>query len=201
MTRWDSLDPRAVIRFRQQAIDSEARMSRGLKISDDLSAVELRIEARRAETARAAARMYAIANALEGKSREEAARLAGMDRQALRDAVVRYNAEGLDGLYDRDKPGRPRYLSKKQEASLAKLILRGPDPEKDGISAYTLEDLARIAKERFGATYHPTSMSRVLRRLGFSRQKARPSHPKKNPASQEAFKKSPKNAEKDCSYT
>ena len=38
--------------------------------------------------------MQAIANALEGMTRAEAARLAGMERQALRDAVVRYNAEG-----------------------------------------------------------------------------------------------------------
>jgi transposase len=50
---------------------------------------------------RAAARMCAIAHALEGISRAEAARLAGMDRQALRDAVVRYNAEGLAGLHER----------------------------------------------------------------------------------------------------
>ena len=42
--------------------------------------------------------MLAIANALEGMTRAEAARLAGMERQALRDAVVRYNAEGLAGL-------------------------------------------------------------------------------------------------------
>ena len=33
----------------------------------------------------------------EGMSRAEAARLAGMERQALRDAVMRYNAEGLTG--------------------------------------------------------------------------------------------------------
>jgi hypothetical protein len=65
-----------VILYRRRTIDSGAMMRRGLKISEDLSSLELRIEARRAETARAAARMYAIANALEGKSREEAARLA-----------------------------------------------------------------------------------------------------------------------------
>jgi transposase len=51
--------------------------------------------------------MYAIANALDGLSRAEAARLAGMERQALHDAVLRYNAEGLAGLHDRPK-GRPR---------------------------------------------------------------------------------------------
>ncbi len=48
-----------------------------------------------------------FAHALDGVSRAEAARLAGMDRQALRDAVVRYNAEGVAGLYDRSLPGQP----------------------------------------------------------------------------------------------
>jgi transposase len=33
-----------------------------------------------------------------------------LERQALRDAVVRYNGEGLDGLRDRPKPGRPSTL-------------------------------------------------------------------------------------------
>ena len=45
--------------------------------------------------------MYAIANALDGMSRAEVARLAGVEPQALREAVVRYNAESLDGLQDR----------------------------------------------------------------------------------------------------
>lgn len=41
-------------------------------------------------------------------------------------------------------------------------IHAGPDPEFDGISAYTLEDLARICAERFGKPLHRASMSRVL---------------------------------------
>ena len=82
-------------------------MGKALKIGDELSAEALRREARREKDGRAAARMYAIAHALDGLSRAEAARLAGMERQALRDAVVRYNAEGLSGLHDRPK-GRPQ---------------------------------------------------------------------------------------------
>jgi transposase len=70
-------------------------------------------------------------------------------------------------------------------------VLEGPDPEQDGISSYTLDDLAELAKTRWNASYHPASMSRVVRRLGFSRQKARPSNPKSDPAAQAAFKKSP----------
>ena len=58
-----------------------------LAIREDLSAAELRRRARREPDRAAAARMQAIAGALEGMTRAEAARLAGMERQALRDAV------------------------------------------------------------------------------------------------------------------
>lgn len=78
---------------------------KGLPIRKDFSAFELRRLARREPDRNAAARMIAIAGALEGLSRAEAARLAGMERQALRDAVVRYNAEGLAG-HDRPRSGR-----------------------------------------------------------------------------------------------
>jgi len=164
-------------------------MGKALKIRDDLSAEALRRAARREKDGRTAARMYAIAHALDGLSRAEAARLAGMERQALRDAVVRYNAEGLAGLHDRAK-GRPsRRLNAAEEAELAAAILRGPDPDADGCCAWTRADLCRWLEAQYAKTYHPSSMTRVLRRLGFSRQKARPFHPKRNTQAQEAFKK------------
>jgi transposase-like protein len=58
----------------------------------ELGAVELRREAGRCRDAKAARRMLALALVLEGGSRAEAARAAGMDRQTLRDWVHRYNA-------------------------------------------------------------------------------------------------------------
>ncbi len=89
-----------------------------LAIHDDVPAEELRRLARHEPDRAAAARMQAVAGALEGLTRAEAARLAGMERQALRDAVLRYvepsgspdNAEGLSGLRDRPRPGRPPRL-------------------------------------------------------------------------------------------
>src|SRR3954464_13264434 len=90
-------------------------------------------EAGRCRDARAARRMLALALVLEGASREEAARAAGMDRPTLRDWVHRYNAEGLAGLRDRRRPGpRPR-LTPEQEAALAGVVERGPDPDRDGV--------------------------------------------------------------------
>jgi transposase len=124
-----------------------------------------------------------------------------MSDQALRDAIKRYNEDGLAGLYDRPKPGRPRKLDAAREAELSQAILAGPDPETDGICAYTLDDLAALVEKRWSVSYHPSSMSRVVRRLNFSRQKARPSHPNKDPAAAEAFKRGSANAEGDCRYT
>jgi hypothetical protein len=66
----------------------------GLPICQDYSPADLRQRAARERDPRAVLRLLAIANALEGMTRAEAARLAGMERQALHDAIQRFNAEG-----------------------------------------------------------------------------------------------------------
>ena len=164
-------------------------MGAALAIRDDLTPEALRRRARHEPNRRAALRMLAIANAPEGMSRAEAARLAGMERQALRDAVVRYNAEGPAGLHDRPKPGRPERLSEAEQAALAARVFTGPDPGRDGVAAWTRADLCGWLAARFGKPFHPSSLSRVLRRLDLSRQKTRPVHPEADPRAQERFTK------------
>ena len=102
-----------------------------------------------------------------------------MERQALGDAIKRYNAEGLAGLFDRAKPGRPRKLDAEQEKELSELLIEGPDPDKDGISAYTLEDLVAIAQSRWKVKYHPWSMSSPSSGLASPGKKRVPTTPKK----------------------
>src|SRR5215216_5248688 len=102
-----------------------------LAIRQDYEPADLRRRAAHDGDRRAALRLLAIANALEGMPRAEAARLAGMERQALRDAVLRFNAEGPAGLHDKPRPGRPERLSDGQQAALKAHILRGPRPERD----------------------------------------------------------------------
>jgi transposase len=160
-----------------------------LPIRADLSPSELRSLARRETKGRVAARMYAIAHALDGLARAEAARLAGMDRQVLRDAVVRYNAEGVAGLQDRRPPGRPEWLSEGEQATLTAIILAGPDLERHGCGEWTLPDLCEVIATHFGKTLHPASLSRIVRRLGLSKQKTRPRHPQTNVKAQQDFKK------------
>ena len=171
-----------------------------LEIRKDRSPTVLRKLAKAESDVRVARRLLAIANALDGMSREAAARSAGMDRQTLRDWVIRYNEDGIDGLLDRWGEGRPPTYSAAEQAELMRIVLAGPNPETSGLSAYTLEDLADICTERFGKRMHPGALGRLLKRLGFSRQKTRPSHPFKDPAAATAFKKSPAHPEKNSAY-
>ena len=162
-------------------------MAAALEIRRDLfSPAELRSRARRERNPRTATRM--LANALEGLTRAEAARLAGMERQALRDAVIRYNAEGLEGLRDRQKPGRPPTLTDGEQAVLRAKILQRPGPQ-DGCRECTLPALCRWIEARYAKRLHPASLSRIVRGLGLSRQKTRPIHPQTDLKAQAAFAK------------
>ena len=160
-----------------------------LAIRQDCSAEELRRLARHEPDRRAAMRLLAVAHALDGFSRAEAARLAGMERQALRDAVLRYNADGPEGLHDRPRSGRPEGLTPGQQAALKAWVLRGSNPERDQVSAWRLIDICAHAEEAYGVRYSTWGMSRLLKRLGLSRQKTRPRHPQGRAAEQAEFEK------------
>ena len=76
----------------------------------------------------AQARRLAIAAVLDGASREDAAKIGGMERQTLRDWVIRFNQQGPDGLINVPSPGVPPKLGKKHRAFLVRLVEEGPIP-------------------------------------------------------------------------
>ena len=135
-----------------------------------------------------ACRLLGVANALDGMSRERAAHQAGMDRQTLRDWVIRFNAAGIEGLRDRPKSGRPAWLDEGQLAALTALVLRGPDPERDGVSTWRAKDLCRIVADRLGVRDAENGMLRLRHDLGLSGQKARPVPPEADRQAQARFK-------------
>jgi transposase len=164
-------------------------MGAAVAIRTDMDATVLRRLARRERDGRVAARLMALANVLDGMSREAAARSAGMDRQTLRDWVIRFNADGVQGLHDLPRSGRPVRMTEGQRAAFKAVVLRGPDRERDGVSSWRVVDLCRVAEERFGVAYRESGMLRLVKSLDLSWQKVRPSHPKTDRAAQERFKK------------
>ena len=160
-----------------------------LDVKAQHTSAELRRLARHEDNRRARMRLIGIAETIDGADRKTAAMRADMSDQALLDAIKRYNAEGIEGLQDRPRPGRPCKLSDDQRLALREIAVNGPDVEAEGLSAYTRDDLVKITFDAWSVAYDPTSMGRILRDLGLSRQKARPSNPKKKPEAAEALKK------------
>ena len=132
-------------------------MGSALKIRDDLTPLELRRWARVESYGRAAARAYGIANAMEEMPRADAARLAGMDRQTLRDAAFVTmqrdwrGARPSKGLSLAAADGRHGAGAGGESSS------PGPLPERDGVCAWTKGRSVPLAGGALAKTYHPSS--------------------------------------------
>lgn len=160
------------------------------------TAADLRRLASGSDDAAVTRRLLALALVLDGRRREDAARLAGMDRQALRDWVHRYNADGVAGLAGRHGGGVARRLSVEQETEVASWMRTGPDLVKDKVVRWRCADIqARIA-DLFGIRLHERTVgksdealaSSMLHRLRFSHISTRPRHPKADLVAQASFR-------------
>ncbi len=79
-------------------------MGQAIAVRADYPATEVRLLTKQAKDAAQARRLLAIAAVLDGSLRTEAATNAGMDRQTLRDWVIRFNEQGPDGLVNIPSP-------------------------------------------------------------------------------------------------
>ena len=164
-------------------------MGTAIAVRTDYSSKELRRLAGRVKNAGQARRLLAIAAVLDGASREEAAKVGGMDRQTLRDWVIRFNQQGPDGLINKSSPGAPGKLTKKHKAFLARLVEEGPIPAIHGVVRWRACDLIMRLHEEFGLSVSDDTVYRALKELGFSHLSARPKAYKQDADALEAFKK------------
>jgi len=132
---------------------------------------------------------YRLPPFYEGLNRKDAAILGGMDRQTLRDWVLRFNDKGPDGLLNQKPSGRKPRLSKEQLKDLERLVETGPDLEKDGVVRWRAIDLKRVIEARFGVRYGERHVMKLLNGLGFSHISVRPKHPMQDARVIDAFKK------------
>lgn len=164
-------------------------MGSAVKMRADFSASELRRLATRTKDVRQSRRLLSLAAVADGRSREEAALIGGMDRQTLRDWVHRFNELGPDGLKDIHSGGPKERLSTEQKRQLAQIVETGPDPATDGVVRWRRVDLKRVIEERFGVVYHERYVGKLLKQIGFSHVSARPRHPAQDGEIVEAYKK------------
>src|SRR6476660_9645975 len=150
-------------------------MGQAVPVRTDYTASEVRRFARRAKDGAQARRLLALAAVLDGASREEAAKIGGMDRQTLRDWVIRYNEQGPDGLINIPSPGAPPKLDDTHKAFLRRLVDEGPIPAIHGVVRWRACDLIMRLHDEFGLSVSAESFKKNMKDLECYHLAARPS--------------------------
>ena len=162
-------------------------MGAAIDLRDDFDAASLRRVAQQSRDGAQNRRLLTLAAIYDGQRRTDAARLAGVGLQIVRDWVMRFNAEGPEGLLDR-KP------NEEQRRALAGIVESGPDPAIHGVVRWRRCDLAQWLREQFDVSLAETTVGRELRRMGYAKLSARPRHYAQDEDALAAFKKSSPNA-------
>ena len=164
-------------------------MSAAIRLRDDYSGAELRALAKSSKDANQTRRLLCLAVIYEGGRRSDAAALGGVGLQIIRDWVLRFNAEGPDGLIDRKPPGASPKLNDAQRQALCAIVESGPIPAIHGVVRWRLKDLVQWLWDEFRVSLDESTVSRELKALGFVKISARPRHRAQNELVLEDFKK------------
>jgi len=160
------------------------------KISDAETVILiLQDEIRRSYEARYDHRLHAILMVAQGMSCRNVAQLLGDSPRTVAYWVKRFEAEGLSGLADADRPGRPSRLDE-QQLQLIEVALRSY-PSQYGLAGnlWDGKSLSHFISQQFGVKLGVRQCQRLFRRLGFRLRKPRPQIAKADPEKQAAFKK------------
>ena len=155
----------------------------------DFDARMMRVAAKRSKNGPQARRLLALAAIYDGATRAAAAEIGGVTRQIVRDWVVRFNADGPDGLVDRKQPGQPSRLNDTHRAALVAILESGPIPAIHGVVRWRIVDLCQWLFEEFRVIVAKQTLSRELRALGYRKLSARPRHHAQADGAIEEFKK------------
>ena len=165
-------------------------MSVPIKLRGDFSAGDVRAVARRCKDGAQVRRLLAIATILDGRSRSDAALVGGVTRQIVRDWVVRFNAEGPDGLMTRKAPGPTTILNDRHRRALEEIIDTGPIPAIHGVVRWRIIDLGQWLWDEFNISISKQALGHELRTMGYRKLSARPRHHAQDLANITIFKKS-----------
>jgi len=151
-------------------------MATAIVVRSDYTSADLRRFARRCRDADQVRRVLALAVILDGGSRSDAAKMAGVTLQIVRDWVLKFNQDGPEGLATRKAPGKASILNDEQRARLVEQVEKGPIPAAHGVVRWRLVDLGQWVWDKFGLSVTRFTLSRELRAMGYRKLSARPRH-------------------------
>jgi transposase len=137
---------------------SKARTSKRVRRRRDFEALEQR--------RREAAKLFA-----KGVRQAEVARRLDVSRQSVSRWFRAWQQEGEPGLAGAGRAGRLPRLSAEQRERVDAELRRGPGAQGYETQLWTLARVAEVIERTTGTRYHPGHVWRLLREMGWTRQR------------------------------
>jgi len=130
-------------------------------------------EAERDGAYRVAKRLRAVVLNSQGHSSGELAGILDAPRSKVSAWLLNYESEGVEGLLEGYRSGRPAELSEKQQQQLEDILDSGPVAYGLDTGIWTSPMIVWVIEEEFGVQYHPGHVRKLLHGWGFSVQRPR----------------------------
>lgn len=124
-----------------------------------------------------------------GRKPAEVAAMVGAPRQTVYRWREVLQAQGIDGLRNMSKGGRPALLGAEELMRLQVALLEGPTAHGFGTPLWTLKRVRMFIEREFGVHYSEVHVWRLLGQMGFSSQKPERRALERDEAAIEAWKK------------
>ncbi len=115
---------------------------------------------------RKAAKLFA-----KGVPQAQVAHRLKVSRQSVSRWHQTWQEQGEQALVDAGRAGRPPLLSEEQKARVDAQLRKGPGAHGYASELWTLARVAEVIEQLTGVRYHPGHVWRLLRELGWSRQR------------------------------
>ncbi|MGI0061614.1 MAG: winged helix-turn-helix domain-containing protein [Nitrosotalea sp.] len=135
-------------------------------------------------------RFLALGHLESGKTKTEVAAMFRISFPTLREWLIRFITEGIEGLRDRAGKGRKRKLPPEREEEFRQQVEELQENREGG--RVRGQDVQVLLKEKFCVDHALPSVYHVLERCGLSWISSRSKHPKSDLVAQEEFKKNSK---------
>lgn len=135
--------------------------------------IALSKEAERDGAYRVAKRLRAVVLNSEGRTSGQLAEILQAPRSKVSQWLQRYQSDGIDGLLEGYRSGRPSELSEKQQQQLGDILDSGPVAYGLDTGIWTSPMIAWVIETEFGVQYHPGHVRKLLCGWGFSVQRPR----------------------------
>ena len=145
------------------------------QLQDKLKLIDIKSLIAKETNGRMRIRLLALSHIKDGANRAQTATYLKISRKAVNDWTKKFDENGLDGLKEQPRAGRPCSLTAEQLITLKEYVTKNSIKPNGG--RLTGKSLVNYIQEEFGVTYCLDNIYRLLNSLNFSWITSRSKHP------------------------